>query len=304
MHLPGNLLWRGLIMVKNWFINSDDLRLRAGWRIAVFMLLLMALAVAGQMGVRALLGGLPRTSTLVLVIIATAATLAVLIARRYLDRKSFVSFGFNDVRSGSLDMLFGFALSGAMAGLVLWLMVAFGHVTNVQIQWAGLSTALLLLAALLPNLLVGYWEELVFRGYLLQNMREGLGLKIAIIVSCILYGIVHAANPNATMLSSAIIVLFGFLRIYGYLATGMLWLSIGMHTGWNYFQSTVFGFAASGHVEKETLFTHDATAVDWLSGGAFGPEGSLLIIPVLLLALLAMRAWSTRHRSRGLLVTA
>jgi hypothetical protein len=174
MHLPGNLLWRGLIMVKNWFINSDDLRLRAGWRIAVFMLLLMALAVAGQMGVRALLGGLPRTSTLVLVIIATAATLAVLIARRYLDRKSFVSFGFNDVRSGSLDMLFGFALSGAMAGLVLWLMVAFGHVTNVQIQWAGLSTALLLLAALLPNLLVGYWEELVFRGYLLQNMREGL----------------------------------------------------------------------------------------------------------------------------------
>jgi membrane protease YdiL (CAAX protease family) len=290
------------MMTKNWFINASEQRLRAGWRIALFIVLLMSLAVAGQLGVRAMLGSLPRTSTLVLVIIAVAATVATFAARRYLDRKSFVSFGFANVRSGSLDMLFGFALSGVMAGLVLWLMVGLGYVTNVQFQWAGSSSALLLLVALLPNLLIGYWEELVFRGYLLQNLRDGLGLKIAVVVSCVLYGLVHSANPSATALSTAIIVIFGFLRIYGYLATGLLWLSIGMHTGWNYFQSTVFGFAASGHAEKETLFTHEASAADWLSGGAFGPEGSVLIVPVLLLALLAMRAWSARYRHRGELV--
>jgi membrane protease YdiL (CAAX protease family) len=292
------------MMMKNWFINPDDRRLRAGWRILAFMPLLVSLAVAGQLGVRALLGGLPRGSTLGLAIIAVAATIAVYIARRFLDRKSFVSFGFSSARSGSLDLLFGFALSGAMAGLVLWLMVVLGYVTNIQLQWLGLSSATLLVAALLPNLLIGYWEELVFRGYLLQNMRDGMGLKIAVVVSCVLYGLVHSANPNATALSTAIIVLFGFLRIYAYLATGLLWLSIGMHTGWNYFQSTVFGFAASGHAENETLFTHDTSAADWLSGGAFGPEGSVLIIPVLLLALLAMRAWSTRRSQKGALVAA
>lgn len=290
-------------MIRNWFLNAADRRLRAGWRILLFLVLLMALAAGGQLAVRAMLGGLPRTSTLVLVIIASAATIAVLIARRFLDHKSFVSFGLGRASTAWKDVLFGFALSGAMAGVVLWLMAESGVVNNVELRWAGLSTVALLLSMLLPNMLIGYWEELVFRGYLLQNMSEGLGLKVAVVLSCLLYGLVHAANPNATALSSLIIVLFGFLRIYGYLATGMLWLSIGMHTGWNYFQSTVFGFAASGHAEKETVFTHDANAADWLSGGDFGPEGSVLIVPILLLALLAMRAWARRSGNDGSLAT-
>jgi len=99
-------------------------------------------------------------------------------------------------------------------------------------------------------------------------------------------------NPNAGLLSTAIIVVFGYLRIYGYLSTGQRWLSIGMHTGWNFFQATVFGYAASGHAEEQTLFTHDTLAANWLSGGNFGPEASVLTIPVVLGALLAMRAWS------------
>jgi hypothetical protein len=117
-------------------------------------------------------------------------------------------------------------------------------------------------------------------------------MKTAIIVSCALYGLVHSANPNAGILSTAIIVLFGYLRIYGYLSTGQLWLSIGMHTGWNFFQATVFGFAASGHAEARTWLTHDALSPDWLSGGDFGPEASVLTIPVVLIALVVMRWWS------------
>ncbi|MHA1574095.1 MAG: hypothetical protein ACTSX8_08870 [Alphaproteobacteria bacterium] len=101
-----------------------------------------------RFGVRAMLGNLPRSSALALVIIATAATIAVLIARRFLDRKSFVSFGFGRARAAWKDVLFGFALSGAMAGLVLWLMVVSGIVANVQFHWAGLSTVVFLLALL------------------------------------------------------------------------------------------------------------------------------------------------------------
>ena len=212
-------------MIRQWFVNADDGRLRAGWRILAFILTLMAIAVGGQTAVRAALGGLPRGSTLVLAIIAVAATIAVLIARRFLDRKTFVSLGFARAAAAWKDLLFGFALSAAMAGLVLWLMVVFGFVSNVQVNWAGSATIMLLLSLLLPNMIIGYWEELVFRGYLLQNMMEGMGLKVAVITSCLLYGLLHASNPNATLLSSAIIVLFGYLRIYGYLSTGPLWLS-------------------------------------------------------------------------------
>ena len=101
------------------------------------------------------------------------------------------------------------------------------------------------------------------------------------------------ANPNASLLSGAIIAGFGFLRIYGYLATSMLWLSFGMHAGWNFFQGPIFGYAASGH-ETATLIAQRPGDPTWLSGGAFGPEGSVLILPILALALLAMHVWAKR----------
>ena len=148
---------------------------------------------------------------------------------------------------------------------------------------------------LLSTILIGYWEELAFRGYLLQNMIDGMGLSVAVVVSCLLYGATHAGNPNAGVLSTLIIVLFGFLRIYGYLGTGLLWLSMGMHIGWNFFQGPVFGYAASGHAEDLTVISHQTAGPDWLTGGQFGPESSLITVPVVLLALLAMRFWA--HRS-------
>jgi membrane protease YdiL (CAAX protease family) len=218
---------------------------------------------------------------------------AVYIARRWIDNKNFVSLGLQWSSQGAADLLFGFFLSGIMAGAVFAVMAALGYVGNIQIAASFWSAAGLLTGSLLIMTLVGFWEELVFRGYILQNMAEGMGLRTAVLVSCLLYGLIHSANPNAGLLSTAIIVLFGYLRIYGLLRTGQLWLSIGMHAGWNFFQATVFGFAASGHAEDRTLVTHDALAADWLSGGDFGPEASIVTIPVVLFALVAMRQWSS-----------
>jgi len=102
-------------------------------------------------------------------------------------------------------------------------------------------------------------------------------------------------KPSATILSALIIVVFGFLRIYGYLVTKMLWLSMGMHIGWNFFQGSIFGFSASGHKHANFL---DITIKDpsWLSGGEFGPEGSILILPVILLALFVMKFWGAKSK--------
>ena len=284
--VPG-LLTRALI-------SPDDGRMRAGWRILIFLVMFMGLSIGGQVAIRAALGGFPKGSGLVFVLLATTATIAVLVARRYLDRKSFVSLGLGDLGRGWKDLLFGFFLSGTMAAIVFSAMFGFGLIENLAISVSVGEAIALLTLPLGITILVGYWEELVFRGYLLQNMAEGMGMLLAIGVSCVVYGLVHAANPNASILSSTIIVLFGFLRIYGYLATGLLWLSIGMHIGWNFFQGPVFGYAASGHVEDRTVLTHVPSGPDWLSGGAFGPETSLITVPVVLLALVVMRYWSRR----------
>lgn len=275
-------------------LKSTDGRLRAGWRILGFIVLLILFSVGGQVIVRTTLGSLRRDSTLVIVIIAIAATGAVIIARRFIDKKSTLSLGLK-IDGGTLkDLLFGMLVSFFMAGLIFGVMAIAGLIENIGINRIGMFAFLLLL---LPNILIGWWEEIVFRGYLLQNMSEGLGLRTAVLLSCALYGIVHAANPNAGPLSTAIIVLFGFLRIYGYLATKKLWLSIGMHIGWNFFQGPVFGYAASGQDSSLTLFQHTKLGPDWLTGGAFGPEASLITIPVLALALAAMWAWSHRPGS-------
>jgi membrane protease YdiL (CAAX protease family) len=282
-------------MMTSSLLKSTDGRLRAGWRILGFILLLILLSVGGQVTVRTILGSLRRDSTLLIMIIAIAATGAVVIARRFIDKKSTVSLGLKIDGETFKDLLFGMLVSFSMAGLIFGVMVGTGLIDNVEINKIGISAFLLLL---LPNILIGWWEEIVFRGYLLQNMAEGMGLRTAVLLSCILYGLVHAANPNAGLLSTAIIVLFGFLRIYGYLATKQLWLSIGMHTGWNFFQGPVFGYAASGQDSSITLFQHTEVGPAWLTGGAFGPEASLITIPVLALALGAMWAWSQRPGSR------
>ena len=234
---------------------------------------------------------------------AFSASIIIPLARKFLDKKTLLSLGLITNSKAFKDVLFGFFLSGFMAAAVFLIMMFTGLIEVIGINWGsanepgslasyltvmGFSSLLFLL---LMDIIIGWWEELVFRGYLLQNMIEGMGLKIAIVVSCVIYGIVHSMNPNATLLSTGIIILFGFLRIYGYLATKLLWLSIGMHTGWNFFQGPIFGYAASGH-KTATLITHTANGPDWLTGGEFGPEGSVLIIPIIAAAIYVMYLWA------------
>ena len=302
--------------LKSIFIHPTESRLRAGWRILLFLILFWLLA-ALIFVIRPLFGDVSKRefladySLIIVGILALAATIAVKIARKKLDKKSWVSLGLRISTNTWKDLLFGFMLSGIMAGTFLGALWAIG-VVEIDIQSLTASHSgpaegfasymkviswgsLVLL--FLEHLLVGYWEELVFRGYLLQNMIEGMGLQLAVVISCIGYGLIHAGNPNAGLLSTGIIVLFGFLRIYGYLATKMLWLSMGMHIGWNFFQGPVFGFAASGHQKATWLQLRFLSESSWLTGGDFGPEGSLLMLPILGLAILVMYGYvkNTRH---------
>ena len=302
--------------MKSLFLNKNDKRLKAGWRILLFLLIFWTLAslifiikpLFGNIGKREFLQDY---SLLIVAILAASATTATLIARRFLDKKSFVSLGLKISKQTVKDVLFGFLLSGLMAGLFFVVLLLFNL---IEFNGLGLSNSALVGAEpssfvqlmktvtvgslsllLLEHVLVGYWEELAFRGYLLQNMVEGLGFKVAVVLSCLVYGLIHAANPNAGILSSVIIVLFGFLRIYGYTLTKMLWLSMGMHIGWNFFQGPIFGFAASGHRKASVIDITIISNNDWLTGGEFGPEGSVLIIPIIFLALFAMRVYSKRQ---------
>lgn len=285
--------------MKRVFWNADEGRLRAGWRIVVFFFAVASLGLGFIYLAQAILGGRPARGLgreLVMVgALAIAATALLPLGRRLLDQRSSVSLGLRFDRLAVKDLAFGWLLSGAMAGAFFLILFLLGGVTIDGSAWRNGPLAAPLILSFGLYVLVGWWEELFFRGYIFDNLRDGLGLVAAIAVSCLMYGAVHSMNPNATFLSTSIIVGFGFLRLYGLLSTRQLWLSMGMHMGWNFFQGPIFGFAASGQGSFR-LLTIELAGPGWLTGGAFGPEGSLLVLPILGATLLVMRWWSKRTR--------
>jgi len=294
--------------MKKVFINPETGLLRAGWRILAFFVIFMAITAAAMIGIRTILGSLQRGSVLQFSILAVTATTAIFIARRYLDKKSFSSLGLDIDKYAVLDVLFGIVNSALlMAGMYFVLRWAGLIEFNGFSWWAGeasietgfrLAVLPIVFAVLFKLTIVAWWEELAFRGYLFQNLIAGIGLKWSIIISSLVFGFLHAVNPDATFLSSLLIALITPQLIYAYLKTGQLWLPMGLHLGWNFFQASVFGFAASGQ-ESPSLISQAPIGPEWLSGGAFGAESSVLIIPFTILSCFLIHYWVQATRFPG-----
>jgi membrane protease YdiL (CAAX protease family) len=110
---------------------------------------------------------------------------------------------------------------------------------------------------------------------------RAFGLTIALIASAALFGALHLANPNATIFAAAAIAVeAGLMLAAFYVATGRLWMSVGVHAAWNFMQGPFFGARVSGNIEHGSVFTSAPVqgASDILTGGAFGPEASLSAI--------------------------
>jgi membrane protease YdiL (CAAX protease family) len=222
------------MQMKAIFNNPIDGRLRAGWRIFLFLIIFLSLSLL-IFPIRPLFGDISKKafiedySIIVIMVLTFSAFIAVAIARRYFDRATFTSLGLTLDTRAILDLCFGFILSAAMAAIVYSLMITLGFIEfkgfNLNstsganglsfdfVQFMSIISIGSIAILLFETILVGIWEELVFRGYLFQNMVAGMGTTIAVIVSCLLYGWIHSMNPNAGILSSSIIILFGFLRL-------------------------------------------------------------------------------------------
>ncbi|HEX4534548.1 MAG TPA: CPBP family intramembrane glutamic endopeptidase [Rhizomicrobium sp.] len=175
--------------------------------------------------------------------------------------------------------LIGFVLFAGVYG-VLW---ASGAVT-----FHGWSNAGGLAGAFAMSLLAGVGEELIFRGAVYRFFENGFGTLIALILSGALFGLIHAANPGATLESSAAIALeAGILLGAAYLLTRSLWLPIGLHFGWNFTEGGIFGTAVSGN-KSHGLIDATLSGPQLLSGGVFGPEASVAAVGVCLVAALVM----------------
>lgn len=144
-----------------------------------------------------------------------------------------------------------------------------------------------LVYGLLTSLSVALMEELVFRGYLFQNALLSLSENQSILLSSIIFGLMHIFNPNVNFLAIIVISVIGVLLAICYLRTQTLYLPIGIHFAWNYFEGFIYGFPISGNEVKGILITKSEGTV-WLTGGTFGPEGGLIGLIVSFLAVAAV----------------
>ena len=141
----------------------------------------------------------------------------------------------------------------------------------------GLNPVSYLLPAIALPLSSGIFEELLFRGVLFRIVEEWLGSWISLAVSSLVFGLVHLMNPAATLMGAIFIsVEAGVLLAAAYMLTRRLWMSMGFHIAWNFTQSGVFSGVVSGGYALPGLFKPVIDGPEWLTGGTFGVESSVI----------------------------
>jgi len=144
---------------------------------------------------------------------------------------------------------------------------------------------------------VAVTEELLFRGVLFRIAEERLGTWAALISTSLLFGSMHLFNENATLWGAfAITIAGGGMLTAAYVATRSLWVPIGLHFGWNFAQSGIFGNAGSGNAATHGLLETSTSGSTWVTGGVFGPEASVYTV---LLGVLVTAAFMWLAQRRG-----
>ena len=264
------------------FISTDEPRLRAGWRLLLQTLLMIIIAIPTTFIVGLIwVGSNELFSSQIVELIMFISS--IYIARRFLDKRSFVSLGLQVNKQAFRDIFIGIAITFVMMGLVYLAETAAGWLTFESFAWQTEPVANVLGGVsifFVAFIFVGWNEELLSRGYHLQTLASGTNMFWGIVISSSVFGLAHLGNPNATWISAAGIFFAGIFLAYGYLRTGQLWLSIGLHIGWNFFEGVVFGFPVSG-LDIYRLIRHQIQGPEIWTGGAFGPEAGLIVLPAL-----------------------
>ena len=271
-------------LVAKIFLSPDESRLRAGWRLLIHTLLMFVFGLIFG-GIAALLGLLNLGSIGGQILNFLVITSSVYVARRWLDKRSFESLGLQLDRRTLPDILAGIGITFLQMGFIYVLMLGLGWLTFEGFAWDFDPVNVVItnvIVFFIVFIFVGWNEELLSRGYHLQTIASGTSLFWGVVISSAIFGLLHLGNPNATRVSAAGIFFAGVYLAYGYLRTKQLWLPIGLHIGWNFFEGVVFGFPVSG-LDIYALTRITVHGPELWTGGAFGPEAGLIVLPSLLL---------------------
>ena len=212
---------------------------------------------------------------------------------RYVNKGNLKQLGFR----GSLkDLWFGLFLGAISIIVIFTILAATANVTLLN-SFSSPQFSVYTISFLFMFILVGFSEEMFFRGYVMSTLASRGNKKWVIYVaSAVIFSIAHGLNPNVSILGLTNIALVGVLFAYMFFATNSLWLPIGYHITWNYFQGNVFGFPVSGTTPHGIYGVEVAAGRDWLTGGAFGLEGGLMATVLILVGFVATKLYAQSQK--------
>lgn len=250
-------------------ISKDD---NLAWGCYLVLGVLAFLIIPGVVGYVLLLN-IPAYAAVPLSTIAAVATLYAFkkYLSWYVENGESLSFG------GKARMMgIGWAVSvvNFLAIIVCLFLCGCYRIVNVELDVASQLSWLSLF------LLVGVVEEVIFRGILFRLIADKWNIAVGLTTSSLLFGLAHLGNPGATLWAAlAIALASGWLFGMAYAYHQTIWVPIGMHWAWNYLEGGVFGCAVSGTpLDYRPLITPRISGTDLLSGGAFGPEASIICV--------------------------
>ncbi|OPZ50075.1 MAG: CAAX amino terminal protease self- immunity [Firmicutes bacterium ADurb.BinA052] len=269
--------------MKRLFVSEKG-RLRPGWRVVVVLIIYSVLRSM-------LLAALPRATEPSLepnsllqlaasLIPPTSLILATLLTLAFIDKKAVRDMGHKALRARRRHLIYGLALGAGSMSAVFAFLLALEAITLEQ----GLchpQISCSLLSGLILHSFVGFSEELFCRGYIISALAETWNLRTSAVASSLLFSLLHVLNPNASLLGLVNTLLAGGLFAYMFVRSGNLWMPVGYHVAWNYFEGHVLGFPVSG-TQVHGVYTVASSHNEFLAGGAYGPEGGFMVTLVLL----------------------
>lgn len=208
-----------------------------------------------------------------------SSMLTIFLLDRWQQKKGMHAYGFSAEGIGkALGLGLTVGCSILLISFIILLAGAWAKVSYFDFQ-AGVFFTWALFFLIQP-----LTEEIIMRSFLQTQLHRHFGTHIGVLVTALVFSLLHSSNDNITLLASFQIFTGGYLMGLLYLHTKNIWASFAMHASWNFLQSTVLGFAVSG-METYSVFKTETNGPDWLTGGDFGLEGSILTLVLILVAI-------------------
>lgn len=205
-------------------------------------------------------------------------SLAIILWARFVEKSPWLGLGMTK-KGAFKDFILGWGIGAAMLTSCVLLMWGLGAIQVTSFQFSANLVGEFLILVLAWSV-QGTTEELLTRGWMFSSLSAKHNIPVGILVSSLFFTFLHLGNNAISIIPLLDLTLFAILACLVMLKTGNLWVIGGLHAAWNCFQGNVFAFPVSGTQAGQAFISVTTSGPDWLSGGIFGVEGSIISLIV------------------------